>query len=211
MIIISLIEVLYQFPYYWSFRKADTSVVTCLFSVGGIIVPIFAYLIVNERLSVVQYVGYFSITICAALLAFDWRKFRLNQAAWLMLGVSVMLSLQEVLYKYCFEHGANWVTVMTWGSIIQFFFAGTCALGPAARKDIGKTFISIKAVGPLVALMQLLTWGGEATDTYALSLIPASVASGIENTEPIFVLTFAALFIKKKLTCFGNNLRAVLF
>ena len=204
--IISLIEVLYQFPYYWSFRKADTSVVTCLFSIGGIIVPVFAYLIVKERLSIVQYAGYLGITICAAFLAFDWKKFRLNQAAWLMLGVSVMLSLQEVLYKYCFEHGADWATVMTWSSVIQFFFAGMLVLGPTARKDLGKTFISIKSVGPLVMLMQLLTWGGEATDTYALSLIPASVASGIENMEPIFVLVFAAFFIKKKPELFREQL-----
>src|SRR5882724_12065809 len=86
VVAISLIEVLYQYPYYWSFRKADTSVVTSLFSFGKIIVPVLAYFMVKERLSVIQYVGYFGITIGATLLAFDWRKFRFNQAAFLMLG-----------------------------------------------------------------------------------------------------------------------------
>jgi len=206
VVAISLIEVLYQYPYYWSFRKADTSVVTSLFSFGKIIVPVFAYFMVQERLSVTQYVGYFVVTIGATLLAFDWRKFRLNQAAWLMLGVSAMLSLQEVLYKYCFEHGANWVTVLTWCSVIQLLLAGIFTFGSSARRDIGRTAMSIKSVGPLVILMQLLTWGGEATESYAISLIPASVASGIDSTQPIFVLAFAALFVRKKPDLFREQL-----
>lgn len=204
---ISLIEVIYQYPYYWSFRKADTSVVTSLFSFGKVIVPVLAYFMVHERLSMIQYVGYFGITISAAFLAFDWRKFRFNQAAWLMLGVSAMLSLQEVLYKYCFEHGADWVTVLTWCSVIQLLLAGIFALGPKTRHDVGRTVMSIKSVGPLVILMQLLTWGGEATETYALSLIPASVASGIDSTQPIFVLVFAAFFVKKKPDMFREQLQ----
>jgi len=206
IVAISLIEVLYQYPYYWSFRKADTSVVTALFSFGKIIVPVLAYFIVRERLSVVQYVGYFGVTICATFLAFDWKKFRLNQAAWLMLGVSAMLSLQQVLYKYCFEHGADWVTVLTWCSIVQFSLAGIFSLRPTIRRDIVTTAKSIRYIVPLVFLMQLLTWGGEATASYALSLIPASVASGIDSTQPIFVLVFAALFVKKKPDLFREHL-----
>src|SRR5206468_147478 len=102
---IALIEVVYQFPYYWSFRKTDTSIVTSLFSFGKILVPFLAFFVVKERLSVHQYIAYFGITVCATLLAFDPKKFRLNRAAWLMLGVSAILSVQTVLYKYAFDQG----------------------------------------------------------------------------------------------------------
>jgi uncharacterized membrane protein len=66
---ISLIEVIYQFPYYWSFRKTDTSIVTSLFSFGKIFVPFLAFFAVKERLSIPQYIAYFGITLCATL----WR------------------------------------------------------------------------------------------------------------------------------------------
>jgi len=203
---ISLIEVFYQYPYYWAFRFADTSVVTSLFSFGKIVVPIFAYLIVRERLTTLQYIGYVGATICATLLVFDWRKFRVNRTLWLMAGVSIMLSLQEVLYKYCFENGADWVSVLTWRSVIQVLIAGAFALGSSTRRDIFQTAASIKGAGILVILMQLLTWGGDATYSYALSLIPASVVSGIDTTQPIFVLAFASLFARKQPDLFREQL-----
>src|SRR5579864_4549371 len=34
LFICAVVEIFYLFPYYWSFREADTSVVTSLFSLG---------------------------------------------------------------------------------------------------------------------------------------------------------------------------------
>ncbi|HWD92272.1 MAG TPA: hypothetical protein VG938_07980 [Verrucomicrobiae bacterium] len=206
---ISLIEVIYQFPYYRSFRKTDTSIVTSLFSFGKIFVPFLAFFLVKERLSILQYVAYFGITLCATLLAFDAKKFRLNQAAWLMLGVSVILDVQTVLYKYAFEQGADWTTVLTWSSLIQFFFAGVLAFGTSnARRDVVLTTKQIKHVGLPVIFMQMLTWGGEAAESYALTIVPASVVSGVDSAQPIFVLAFALLFVRRNPELFHERLES---
>src|SRR4029077_14556199 len=62
---IALIEVGYQYPYLWSLRRTGTTVVTSLFSFGKIFTPVFAFLLVGERLTFHQYLGFLAITICA--------------------------------------------------------------------------------------------------------------------------------------------------
>lgn len=103
LFVISVIEVLYLYPYYWSLRHADTSIVASLFSLGKIFVPVLAFFLVDERLTALQYSGFFILVIANILITFDFQKMRLNKAFALMFMVSFILSLQAVLLKYTYE------------------------------------------------------------------------------------------------------------
>lgn len=107
LFVISLIEVLCLYPYYWALRRADTSVVASLFSLGTLFVPVAAFFLVGERLAGSQYLGLCVLAAATILLALDIRKMRLNGAFMLMLLVSAILAVQSVLLKYVYEHGVS--------------------------------------------------------------------------------------------------------
>lgn len=194
---IALIEVLYQYPYYQALRKGDTSVVASLFSLGKIFIPLFAFLLVSERLHPIQYIGFFIIILSSALLTFDFRKLHFNESLFLMSVVSIILSLQVVLYKYLFIQGISWGSAVFWAGIIQFLTAGIIMLLPKNLKDLMQSKNRLKQIGPLFFLAQFLTWTGNVVGDYAIFLIPVSLVEGIGSTQPIFVLLLAIIFASK--------------
>ena len=204
--LISLIDVLYAYPYYWSLRRLDTSVVTSLFSLGKVFTPLFAFFLVREELTLVQYVGFFLVVFSSFLLPLDARRFRLDKAFFYMLLVSILLTLQGVLYKYVFEQGTSWGTAITWTTCLALVIALMPVLHASNRKDFISSTKKVKKLGWLFLLNQGLSWGGEATYTMAIFLMPASIVKGITSTQPIFVLLFAFLFAKDAKYMFREHL-----
>lgn len=191
--LITFIEVIYVFPYYWSLRKTDTSVVASLFSLGKILVPVLAYFIADERLADIQYAGFALIIVSATLLNLEVRKFKLNPAFFLMLGVSVVLAVQTTLYKYVFESGVSWVTVLTAMAIFQVVISGAILLTTSSITSF-KADIKLLMKNKKVFLIQeLLNWGGNLGDVYTVSVLPVTVARGISSTQPFFVLLYALI------------------
>jgi drug/metabolite transporter (DMT)-like permease len=206
--IIALIEILYQYPYFWSLRRADTSVVNALFSLGKISVPIFAFFLVHEHIATLQYLGFFLIVLSTIALTLEPKKLRLNSAFFLMLFVSVILCLQSVLFKYLYDQGVSWGSSIVWAGIFEFALAFLLVLLPMNFKHLKESTKRVSKIGPLFLLAQFLTWSGEAAGTFAVSLIPVSIAKGIGSTQPIFVLLYAALFRKKSSVMFKEELRS---
>ena len=204
--LIAAIEVLYQYPYYLAFQSADTSIVASLFSMGNLLTPLLAFLCLGEHLTNYQYFGYFAIIASASLLVVEIRSLRVNHAAWLMLAVSVMLSIESIAYKSIFDQGADWASVVTWSVGIEFLLA-VCAMFFADNWHVSAVKNSdIKELGLFFLFAQLLTWGGEQTATFALSLLPTSVVKGIDSTQAIFALLLATLFAKRIPRFFRENL-----
>jgi drug/metabolite transporter (DMT)-like permease len=206
ILVIALIGILYQYPYYWSLRRADTSVVNALFALGEITVPILAFFLVGERIAPIQYAGFFIVIISSVLLTLDFRKLRFNAAFFLMLLVSVLLALQTVLFKYLYEHGTSWGTAMTWTTGVEFLFACIATALPRNARYLSDSVRKVRAYGGLFLLSQFLAWAGEAAGAYAVFLLPATVVVGITDTQPLFVLIYALLFAKIKPELFKEEL-----
>ena len=81
--IVGAIDVFYQIPYYIALRKVDTLITVALFSLGKVSVPILAYFIVGEKLSIMQYVGFGIILLSSFLLNFNRKQLKLNIAFFL--------------------------------------------------------------------------------------------------------------------------------
>lgn len=196
LVLIALIEVLYQYPYYYAFRHADTSIVASLFSLGKIFAPLFAFFLVREHLTTLQYLGFFIVIVSGAFLTLDLKKLKFNQAFFLMLGVSSLLSLQSVLYKYVFEQGTSWGTAVTWTTLLGVGIATLTLIPKQNRQDLADTTGKLAKIAPLFLFVQFLTWGGEMASTFALSVIPVSVEKAITSTQPLFVLIYAIVFVR---------------
>lgn len=196
LFVISIIEILYLYPYYWSLRHADTSIVAPLFSLGKIFVPLFAFLFIGERLNGLQYVGFFILTLSSVVLVFDVQKMRLNKAFILMLFVSVILAIQSILLKYVYMQGVGWGSSVLWMTLFQLLIAGLCMLSPKNLAGIKSSMRTVMPVAFLFIFMELLSWGGTLGSSYAIYTIPVSVGKGISSTQPIFVLIYALIFSK---------------
>ena len=195
--IISLIDIVYLFPYYWSLRHTDTSIVVALASLGKISVPIFAFFVLGEQLTVWQYVGFVLIVLSASLLSFDARRFKLNGAFFLMLGVSVILSIQAVLYKSVFESGTNWGSVIAILTFFEIGISGVIMLAANRLSEIAEDFRKIRENLKIFVLQQILSWGGNMGNSYGVSVLPVTVAQAVAGTQPLFVLGYALLFGKR--------------
>lgn len=210
VLVIALIEVAYQYPYYWSFRSSDTSIVASLFSLGKVSVPLLAFLILKEKLAGVQYLGFGVIIISSALLTFDFKKFHLNRALYSMVSVSILLAFQAVLYKYIFNQGTTWPSVIVWATFFEFLIAIiTIVSFSKNRNDFKSSAYKARELGPIFVFNQFLTWIGNSGDSYALSLIPVSVAKSISSLQPFFVLFYTVLFGKKLPHLFKEHLGSV--
>lgn len=194
---IALIDVLFLFPYMWSLRHIDTSVVTSLFSLGRVFVPILAFFVIGEQLAPMQYAGFALIVLAATALTLDFKELRFNAAFFLMLVVSVLMAAQAVMYKYVFEAGTSWGTVVTILTVLEVLISAVIMFARQSLSSIAEDFRTIRANFKLFALQQVFEWGGNVASSYAISVLPATVARSIASTQSFFVLGYAVLLGKR--------------
>lgn len=194
--LIALIEVLYLYPYYKALQSDDTSVVSSLFSLGRIFVPIFAFLFVGEILTFTQYLGFFIIILGSAALTLNNNgSLRFNKSLLYMLICSILLAIEAVMYKYIFE-SVSWSTGFVWTALFSYSIIFCFLFVPKLRCDIRKQMSGLKRNVHIFAFEELLTFGGSATSVYVISLVPVTLAKSIGAFQPFFVLAYALILGK---------------
>lgn len=203
LLIINLIDVFYQFPYYAALKKVDTSIVAAMFSLGKIIIPVLAYFMVDEKLQCSQYVGFFIVILFNLFLNIQSPKnFHINIGFWLMLAVSLMLSVQGVLYKKVLNE-IDWVTAAFWCAIITNSFCLSFIILPKLRRGIITDFPVYRKRIKLFLVMELFDQLGHLPGKFALSLLPIVVLKAINATQPLFVLLYGIILYY----CFGDKFK----
>lgn len=195
IVLIALIEVIYLYPYYKALQHADTSIVTALFSISKVLVPILAFFVVGERLSIWQYIGF--ILIISSSIALSWKggPVIFNKSLWYMILVSGLLAIEAVIYKYVFET-VNWSTGFTWVNIVSFILAFGILLIPKQRKNIIKDFSVLKRKFRLFFTSELLGFLGTAASALAISILPVTVVKGINASQSFITLIYAIILAK---------------
>jgi drug/metabolite transporter (DMT)-like permease len=218
VVLISCINVFYHFPYYRALQGSDTSVVSSLFSLGKLLTPPLAFLILKESLAPIQYVGFIVIVIASALLTFDRSRFRFQKALPYMFCVSFALILQAILFKKLYEGGVSWGTSVVWTGVMDFGVASLLMWSQGRGRDLGSGLGGLGRERILVLANQFLSWGGEVLGLYALTLIPVSVFEGVDSGQPMFVLLISMVCARRFPQLLKENLelrhlggKAVLF
>lgn len=226
MIIIAIIDVIYLYLYYKAIKEIDISIITALFSLGQITLPIISFLILKEKLSAHQYVGFFIIIFASIALSIDNFKLpKLNKAFYYMFVVSILLSLCIVLEKDILVQDDNWVNVVLYPTAIAGLVSFGFLLKKDTRKDIITSFPVYKKNFKLITLNELICFLGILSGIYGLSELSPIIIESITATMPIFTLLISCILIKylkiqcteivnkkaviKKLFCFGLILAGV--
>lgn len=196
VLIVSLFEILYQIPYFKALKSIDTSIVGAMFSLGRILLPIFAYVIVGEKLCLSQYVGFFIIIISTLFLNLKKGvQLKINLAFYLMLLASLMTTLSVIFSKKAMLD-MNWLSFCFYSILLSdvFLMLGFCS--PKFIKLIKQDFPVFKKNLPLLMIMEVIDRSAVLTAVFSLSLLPVMVRSAISSTSPIFVLVYS-LFLYK--------------
>ena len=195
--LLAFIDVAYLYPYYKAMKVIDTSIVSALFSLGQITIPIMTYLFLDERLRESQYAGFLLIIAASIVLSInDFKMPKLNRAFYYMVFVSLLRAFYVVLQKYTFKEDDNWINLIIYVNIFSFLLPFLLFLHKKSAERIRSTFAEYRKNTKVFCLNEFLCFLGGAAAVYALSKLSAVTSSAINATAPIFML-FISLALKK--------------
>ncbi len=196
VLIVALFEILYQIPYFKALKSIDTSIVGAMFSLGRVLLPIFAYFIVGEKLQLHQYIGFFVIIISTLFLNLKKGvRLKINFAFYLMLLASLMTTLSVIFSKKAMLD-MNWLSFSFYSILLSDIFLMIGFLSPKFVQQVKDDFSVFRKNLPLLMVMEVVDRTAVLTAVFSLSLLPVMVRSAISSTLPIFVLLYSLLLHK---------------
>lgn len=208
IVALGVINVGYLYPYYKGLQEADTSIVSALFSIGRIFIPILAFFIVGEKLGVGQYAGITLIILSCTLLSLErsLTHMKLNAAFWYIALAALITAFEGVLYKYLFEHGVTWSTAVGGQYMASLMLILFVLFHGATRADIAANFGAFRVALPLFAVEEAFSFLASGSETFAISLAPVSVVKAITMITSFCLLAYAALFGRRFPNAFHEHL-----
>ncbi len=195
-LILAIIDVAYLYPFYSAMKVIDTSVVSALFALGEIIVPILSYFVLNDVLTLHQYIGFAIIIMASVALSLKSTKIpKLNRAFYYMLFASFLLSLRVIVVKCTMNLEGNWINLVVYPDIISGILPFGLLFIKKYRKDIVKNFPPYLKKFRIFALDEFFCSLGLLCSTYALDQLSPVVNSGINSMRPVFLLLIGAFLL----------------
>lgn len=196
ILLLGAINVGYLYPYYKGLQEADTSIVSALFSIGRIFIPILAFFIVGEKLGVVQYAGIMLVIASCTLLSLErsLSRLRLNRAFWYIALAAFITAFEGVLYKYLFDRGVFWSTAVGGQYIASLVLVLFVLFHGATRADIAANFGVFRIALPFFAIEEAFSFLAFGSETFAISLAPVSIIKAVTMITSFCLLGYAVFF-----------------
>ncbi len=195
-LLLAVIDVGYLYPYYSAMKVIDTSIVSALFALGQVIVPILSFVILREVLNLHQYIGFMIIIMASIALSIKGDKIpKLNRAFYYMMLSSFMLSSRIIFVKLVIKEEGNWVNLVFWPNLISGIIPLGLLFIKKYRKDIVKHFPPYLHKCPLFALNEFVYFWAVTTETYGVSKLSPVVSASIDRMEPIFLLAISGFLL----------------
>ena len=222
--LLAMIDIIYLYPYYIALKKTDTSVVSSLFAIGKVFIPLLSFFVLGDSLTLLQYFGFFMVIFASAIL--NMKKgfsLKLNKAFYLMFLSSFLLSCRVILAKYALNSDGIWINTIVYPNLISGMMVFLFLSVKNFRPDIKKHWSPYIKKLHLFIMNEFVYFLAILTSIYALSKLSPVISTTIEATEPLFLLSFAALarpfyhfkefkvsFVKK-LVCFLLIILGIIF
>ena len=179
-LILAAIYIGYLYPYYLAMKVIDPSIVAALFALGQVSVPLLSYFWLGDKLDFAQYVGFAVIILSSVALSIKGRKIpKLNRAFYYMVLASLLVAFAEVLKKYTLIEDLSWINL---------------AIFPGAISGMIPPYLKKCR---LFVVNEFICFLGMVCGVYALSGLSPVTLISVNATQPIFMLAFAYLLLKK--------------
>ncbi len=192
-----LLEVIYLYPYYKALKIDDSSNVSSLFSLGRVFIPIFAFIIIGEKIAISQYLGFALIIISGFFLTLrDFKRLKLNKSFLYMMGVAIIVALDSSIYKYLLND-LSWSTTYVSVMIASFFCSLFFLLNIKTRKEVYTNLKQgMKGNLKYITLEETFYFSQSVLATFLLSLVPVTIARGLTALTP-FIVLFLGILLRK--------------
>ena len=203
---VGFVEIAYLVPYYMSLRRLDTSVITALFTLTQVMLPVLAYFVVGEKLSPLQYFGFFLIIFTSAALSLGRRrgKLKINSAFWLMIIASALTCVSAVCQKSILGD-LDWVSMVFWTGVISGASVTPLLFYKKTRRDIAASWTTFRRKFAVIILTNCFTFAGVMTEVFAISELPVTMDKAIHASQPFFGLLFGVILARVYGRDFGED------
>lgn len=172
------------FIYYYMLEKEDVSDVIGFVFVYPVIVAILSFFFLNEKLSLVSYLGMSFILLGVILLSVKGKNLKLKVSLWMIFLLIIIVAVYEFLIKMA----TNNLPELN-GLSISCIFIGLAILPGLLNKRIRIGFPRELKNLKWAILNESLTFLGILTTYFAMAGLPATIVSSIAATQPLSVLT----------------------
>jgi drug/metabolite transporter (DMT)-like permease len=191
-VVLAFINIAYLYPYYLALKVIDTSIVSALFALGEITVPVMSYLWLGERLAFTQYIGFAIIVMSSVALSIKGNKIpKLHKAFFYMVFAAIIISFSKVMEKYALNNDDNWINVVVYPRLMSGILPFLFLLVAKWRRNIVKNFPPYKEKFRFFIGIELIEFLSAIAGIYALTAYSPVVITAVNSTEPIFVLAIS--------------------
>lgn len=195
MIASGIFLILYLIPYFKALSLDDTSRVIPIFQTIPVFILIFSFFLLNESLSIKQFIGFVLILGASFGLMMDKLDvgiFKPRPAFWYMVFSSVMYAGLNVLFRFVVKQSDYWTTLG-----YQYMGTGIGALILYLlfinKKHLIKDIKTFKSMFGFFAGNSTVAILANMSETYAISLAPVALVSIVGGTQPFFVLSLGLI------------------
>ncbi len=181
--------------YLKALKSEDTSHVIAYWNIGSLFVPIIAFIFLNERLRLNEYLAIPLILISSFIISIRDTKnlFKPSKGLFLMVFASLFIAFVSIVQKFILVKGIHFITLF----ILIFFFRSIISqillINKKIREEHFKVLKQTKTV--LIFLVgAILVIISSLAHLYALSIASVSLISVVESIQPLIVLLYAILF-----------------
>lgn len=181
------------------FSHNDVATVQILWNLCVVVVPVLAFFLLKERLSIIQYLGIAITLIGATILSRGANaQGRGSVKFYVAMGSAIsLLSLSMVCEDKAYSELNLAIGDFSFWTGFLFFSVGACT-GGILLSIIGKRnpFPFIKKYFAIFFMAELLSFFGTLASQRAIDISPSvSFVSTIESFTPAFVLIYSALYL----------------
>ncbi len=171
--------------YYTILSRHDVSHVVGLIYAYPLVVAFLSFLFLNEKLSLIAYLGAFITIFGVFQLTLRMRKLNFALISWSIIALILTSALAEFFIKIATTQIPVWHnTAIT--SIVLGFSILPALLKKSVRKDFKGEFKRIH----FTFISELLTIAAVTSVYLAMAGLPATIVSVISTLQPLFVLIF---------------------
>ena len=180
--------------YFEAFKHEKPSVVIALFSIAPAFVPFIAFLIVDERLYVMQYLGLGIVLVASvAITTTSFRRIGRSPVLGLMLLTALILAISMVLQKYAYNKADFWTCFVVYSSGMVLASLCKLAFSKSGRRFIGQLRQSWDRALLFAAVAETLSLVAYFIYSMAISRGPVSLVVVLSAVQPIYVLLIGIL------------------
>ena len=174
--------------YFKAMQIDEVSRLIALNEVMPLFIAILAFLFLDERFTLIKYIGVIIIVVGGVIVGIDPHTKMIRKVVLYIMPYIILLSVLNILDKYMMDYFSFWEVYSLLAMI-----AGMIMIVFGIINNGLKEVWTIKRVVGFTVLSEILTVSASLIYLKALSLGPVTLVSSLSTIQPLYVLLYATI------------------